>query len=141
MPIPILVLLLYVLWTIAVMVFGLGLARLRRVRRGETFSDFPGGVAEGPAFHQRAVRAHLNCAENLPLYAAVALSAAVLGIEGPVLSGLAILIIVCRIAQSSIHLALPQTEPVVRIRGSLFGLQTLSIGIMAIIVICNGGSA
>ncbi|ODA66909.1 MAPEG family protein [Methyloligella halotolerans] len=132
---PLYVLILYVFWTIAVLLAGVATARAKRVMNGEKFSDFPGGVAEGPAYHQRAMRAHLNCVENLPLYAAVALTAAVAGVTGPWISGLAIVVLVFRIAQSSLHLSFEQTESVVRIRGSLFGIQILAIVWMALIVL------
>lgn len=135
MPIPLLVLLLYVLWTIAVVIFAVGIARLRRVRHGEKFCDFPGGVAEGPPFHARAIRAHLNCVENLPIYGSVALAAAVLHIGGLTLDILAVTVLVARIAQTGIHLALPQSEPVVRLRGSLFGIQVIAVSIMAILLL------
>ncbi|MFD0986715.1 MAPEG family protein [Methyloligella solikamskensis] len=132
---PLYVLVLYALWTIAVLFAGVATARARRVMKGEKFSDFPGGVAEGPSYHQRAMRAHLNCVENLPVYAAVAITAAIAGVTGPVISALAITVLVFRIAQSSLHLSFEQTEKVVRIRGSLFGIQILAIIWMALIVL------
>ncbi len=136
MTVPLCVLVLYALWTIAVLMAGVAVARGRRVLKGgEKFSDFPGGVAEGPAYHQRAMRAHLNCVENLPVYAAVAVAAAIAGVTGPWISGLAITVLIFRIAQSSLHLSFEQTEQVVRIRGTLFGIQILAIIWMALIVL------
>ncbi|XSG81267.1 MAG: MAPEG family protein [Methyloligella sp. ZOD6] len=132
---PLAVLVLYALWTVFVLLAGVATARTKRVMNGEKFSDFPGGVAEGPPYHQRAMRAHLNCVENLPVYAAVAITAAIAGVTGPVISGLAIAVLIARIAQSSLHLSFEQTEPVVRVRGSLFGIQIFAIVWMAIIVL------
>lgn len=136
MTIPLTVLVLYVLWTIAVLMAGVATARAQRVMKGgEKFSEFPGGVAEGPAYHRRAMRAHLNCVENLPLYAGVALTAAVAGLDTLVLDILAIVVIVTRLCQSTIHLALEQTEPVVRVRGSIFGIQIIAVGCMAVYIL------
>ncbi len=141
MPTPLLVLLLYVLWTLAVLTFGIGGARFYRVLHGEKFCDFPGGVAEGPPFHARAMRAHLNCVENLPLYGSVALAAALLSVDTWALDMLAVAVIVARVAQSGVHLALAQTEPVVRLRGVLFGVQVMSIAAMVAIVFAHAAPA
>lgn len=137
MTVPLTVLILYVLWSIFVLLAGVATARTKRVMQGEKFSDFPGGVAEGPSYHRRAMRAHLNCIENLPVYAAVALTAAVAGVTGPWMSGLAITVLVFRLAQSSLHLAVEQTEPVVRIRGTLFAVQLAAIIAMALNVLIH----
>jgi uncharacterized MAPEG superfamily protein len=132
---PLWVLMLYVLWTLAVLVLGVGGARLYRLRHGEALTDFPGGVAEGPPFYCRAMRAHLNCIENLPLYAAVALTAAVASVTSPVLNNLACAVLAGRIAQSCVHLAVPQTNKVIALRTALFAVQVIAIAWMAVVIL------
>jgi len=57
----------------------------------------------------------MNCLENLPIYTAIVVTLLVTGVTGPILDALAITILVARICQSSIHMALAQTNA---IRGS-----------------------
>ncbi|MGQ0586705.1 MAG: MAPEG family protein [Gammaproteobacteria bacterium] len=56
-----------------------------------------------PAFLVRAKHAHLNCLENLPLFAAIVLAAAALG-KSPVVDQVAAFVLYARLAQSVTHL-------------------------------------
>jgi len=59
--------------------------------------------ADDPAFITRAKHAHLNCLENLPVFAAIVLAAAALG-KSPVVDQVAMWVLVARLAQSAVHL-------------------------------------
>ncbi len=64
-------------------------------REAETWKD--------PAFITRLHHAHLNCIENLPLFAAVVLAAFVTN-QLPVIDKLAMIYLGLRLAQSGIHI-------------------------------------
>src|SRR5262245_33518540 len=56
-----------------------------------------------PAFLVRAKHAHLNCLENLPVFAAIVLAAVALG-KSPVVDQVAAFVLYARLAQSAVHL-------------------------------------
>ena len=69
-------------------------------RRINTFT--PDGVAVS-AFQARACRAHANCYENLPVFAALILVAVVAG-RSAITDSLAMIAVYCRMVQSTVHL-------------------------------------
>lgn len=60
-------------------------------------------AAEDPPFITRAQHAHLNCLENLPIFAAIVLAGVVLG-KAAVVDQVAIFVLCARLAQSVTHL-------------------------------------
>ncbi len=74
-----------------------------------------------PGLGQRATRAHLNCLENLPIFAALV---AVAGLSGHwnVVDGTAMYLLYARIAQSVTHL-ISASLPMVLVRGMFFFVQ------------------
>jgi uncharacterized MAPEG superfamily protein len=65
--------------------------------------------------------AHLNCLENLPLFAVLILGATVSGKEA-LIAGLAPWVLVCRILQSLMHLS-GVSSPQVALRSILMAVQ------------------
>src|SRR2546428_4495714 len=93
-------LLAFVAWTIALVV-ALTVARLRHLARGGSVRDF--GVPDDRRLIWRLFRAHANSVENLPLFSAVVLVAAVAGRNSPVLNFLAVAYLSARVGQSLSH--------------------------------------
>ncbi len=58
---------------------------------------------EDPAFLVRAKHAHLNCLENLPVFAAIVLAGVALG-KSAVVDQVAMWVLYARLAQSGVHL-------------------------------------
>ena len=58
---------------------------------------------DDPPFLVRAKHAHLNCLENLPVFAAIVLAAVALG-KSPVVDQVAAFVLYARLAQSAVHL-------------------------------------
>ena len=58
---------------------------------------------DDPAFLVRAKHAHLNCLENLPIFAAIVLAGLALG-KAPVVDQVAAYVLYARLAQSTVHL-------------------------------------
>ncbi len=100
--IPLLCLLAVVAWTIGLVV-ALTVARFRYLARGGSVRDF--GFPDDRRLIWRLFRAHINCVENLPLFASVVLIAAVAGRDGPALDVLAATYLSARVAQSMSHVA------------------------------------
>src|SRR5512143_3881218 len=135
MTIPIWVLLGFAAWTLALLFGSVGVYRWSRILTGRaSVPEWRADVAQGCAWYQRAMRAHMNCVENLPVYGAVALAAHGTGTSGIGLDRLAIAFLAARIAQSVVHVALPQTEPVATLRFTLFFVQVLCVIAMGVLV-------
>ena len=76
-----------------------------------------------PGFGHRITRAHMNCVENLPVFAALVAAAGLSGQFG-VMEGTAMYVLYARIGQSVAHLI--STAPVmVWIRATFFFVQVL----------------
>ena len=133
--IPLWGLLAFAVWTVLVLLSGVGIHRWSRIlSRKAELADFPGGAAEGTPAYCRATRAHANCVEDLPIYVALALTAAVAGIDTPRLDQLAVTILIARVCQSLVHMILPETNITVGIRFSFFAVQLVAFLWMAIII-------
>jgi len=76
---------------------------------------------DDPAILVRAKAAHLNCLENLPLFAALVLVAAATG-QSETVNAVAGFVVAARIGQSLVHLV-GTSFPLVFIRASLFLAQ------------------
>lgn len=119
----------FVLWT-AVLVCSVGLVRCILVLKGKKRSnEFPSGSQHGGDTYWRANRAHVNCVENLPLFAAVVLTATVIGIDTPAFGTMASVYLVARVCQSLVHIA-SGTALAVNVRFAFFLTQLLVLFLM-----------
>jgi uncharacterized MAPEG superfamily protein len=76
-----------------------------------------------PGFGHRVTRAHLNCVENLPVFAALVAAAGFSG-QLAVMEGTAMYVLYARLVQSVVHLI--STSPaMVWIRATFFFVQVL----------------
>ena len=126
-------LLLFVAWTVALLL-SVGALRVWRVQTGAARpGDFPASVPHGGGRYWRLNRAHLNCVEFLPLFAAVVLTGAVLGVEDDWVDRLAVAIVAARVGQSLTHVASAGGRAV-QVRFTFFAVQVLSLIAMGVIV-------
>src|SRR2546425_644500 len=102
MTIPLWSLVAFVIWTVALVV-ALSVVRLRHLAAGGSVRDF--GVPDDRRLMWRLYRAHLNCLENLPLFASIVLVATVRGVAGHALDSLAVVYLLARLGQSTVHVA------------------------------------
>jgi len=111
----------YAAWTI-VLVTSIGLQRgmltLSGQRAPNSFKTDGTDISE---FGQRLARAHANCYENLPIFAAIVLTAVVTG-HSSVTNPLAPWFLMARIAQSVTHI-LSTSSPAVMVRFTFFLVQ------------------
>ena len=80
------------------------------------------------------MRAHANCVENLTVYAAIVIASIATGAVGPVLDGLAIVLIIARIFQTLIHVVATETNVTIAARFTFFLVQIVCMVAMIAIV-------
>jgi uncharacterized MAPEG superfamily protein len=104
LPQSIVALVFYALWAIA-LVLMIAIDRLLLIVRGQVKNtEFLSGVPHGNESYWRINRAHLNTVENLPIFAAIVLTAWVAGAESHLFNLLAMIVLVARIVQSIVHI-------------------------------------
>jgi uncharacterized MAPEG superfamily protein len=134
---PLTCLLLFVAWTVALLL-SVGAVRVWQVQTGAARTgDFPAGVPHGGERYWRLNRAHLNCVEFLPLFAVVVLTGAVLGVESDWVERLAVAIIAARVGQSLTHVA-SGSGRAIQVRFTFFAVQVASLIAMGVIVASHG---
>lgn len=128
MTIPVWVLLGFAGWTLMTLFLSVGVYRWSRILSGKVpIKDFRGDVVEGPDFYRRAMRAHANCVENLPVFGAIVFAARSAGLDDPTLDGLAITIGGARVVHTLVHLSVEQTNAVALVRFVFFFVQAIAM--------------
>ena len=124
MTIPVWVLLGFALWTIAVLIAGIGIRRWALILTGRAqLVDFPADQPHGSTAYRRAVRAHANCVENLPVYGAVVFALSASQTASATIDASAVVLLIARVCQSLVHMSLPETNVTILIRFSFFAVQ------------------
>lgn len=135
---PIWVLLAFAGWTLLILFATVGVYRWSRILTGRaTVREWKPDEPQGAGWYRRAMQAHMNCVENLPVYGAVAVAILATGVQSPVLDLLALTVLVARIVQSLIHIIPEQTEAVAVFRFALYFIQIVCMFAMGILVVAN----
>lgn len=122
--IPLLVLLGFALWTLLTLFASIGVYRWSRILTGRaSIAEWRADVAQGSDWYQRAMRAHMNCVENLPVYTAIVVALMATGVHSAVIDRLAVTFLAARIGQTLAHVALPPTNAAASLRFALFFVQ------------------
>jgi uncharacterized MAPEG superfamily protein len=130
MTVPVWVLLLFAAWTLLLLFLTVGYFRWSRILTGRaTIREWRPDQDQGTDWYRCAMRAHANCLENLPIYTVVVIALLVTEAKSQWLDGLAIILLVARIAQSVLHICPAQTELVA---GTRFGFYAIQIACMII---------
>lgn len=123
----------YVAWmlllAITILLFRTGLV----VAKKHAANGFDPSGSDVSAFSGRLCRAHANCYENLPIFAAIILVALVTDNAG-ITDSLARWVLVARVAQTTVHL-ISTSEMAVTLRATIF---TVQLGIEAYWVVQLG---
>jgi uncharacterized MAPEG superfamily protein len=115
--------------------FTVGVHRWSLILTGRAgIHQFPADSLAGPDWYRRAVRAHANCVENLPVFASIVGVATAAGVKSAALDALALAVVGSRVGQTVTHVAFPQTRRVVSVRFSFFCVQLAAMLAMAAIV-------
>jgi len=123
-------------WTLLVLLIGVGVYRWSLILTGRAeLKSFPGDQPHGADAYRRAVRAHANCIENLPVFSAIVLTAAAAHIDPPNFGALAAATVGARVVQTSIHMLLPVSNPTVAARFTFFLIQVITMIAMGVLVV------
>jgi len=126
MNIPVLVLLGFTAWTLTILSVGVGAYRWSLILAGRaSVAEWRADLPQGADWYQRAMRARMNCVKNLPVYGAIVVALTVVGLRSPFVDGLSEAMLAAWIGQTSIHVALRQTNAVVSVRFALFPIQLI----------------
>jgi uncharacterized MAPEG superfamily protein len=123
-------LLLFALWCLLLMLVYVGWRVLEVLRGKRADSWTRGSNPARPPLVVRAEHAHLNCVENLPVFGAIVLVAAVLG-RSTAVDVAAPFVLYARVAQSLTHLA-GVSHPLVLLRATFFSVQVVLMAWMAL---------
>ena len=136
MTFPLWMLLGFAMWTAGILVFAIGFYRFSRIFTGRAgMASVPADGREGAGWYQRAMRAHANCIENLPLFTVVVFALYASGISGPATDALAGIALAARVVQSLVHISTEQTDRIVTIRFTFFFIQLMCfVGIAGVVV-------
>ena len=122
-------------WTLLTLIVGVGAPRWTLIVLGRgDLTSFPGDTPHGSASYRRAVRAHANCLETLPVFATVVLTATVAHFVGRAMDVLAATTMGARIVQTSVHVLFRERTRTIAVRFSFFLVQVIAIIAMGLLV-------
>jgi uncharacterized MAPEG superfamily protein len=127
-------------WTLLLLLTTVGVYRWSRILTGRVaIRDFRADQVEGEDWYKRAMRAHANCVENLPLFGAIVFALHVAGIQSPTVNYLCIAVLVARVVQSLIHVCFKQTNTAVSLRFTFFFIQIAGFVLLTVMVVRQAG--
>ena len=143
MTIPVLMLVGFAAWTVLLLLATVGVYRWSRILNGRVpIGGFRADRVDGADWYLRAMRAHANCVENLPVFGAIVFGLYAGNVAGGLVNGLAVAVLVARIMQSLVHVSLVQTNLVASVRFGFFAVQIASfLWLTGILLIKLSGSA
>jgi uncharacterized MAPEG superfamily protein len=122
-------------WTLLVLTAGVGVGRWGLIAQGKAeLTSFPGDTPHGGPALRRAVRAHANCVENLPVFASVVLVGSVAGFGSSALDALAVTVVCARIIQTSVHMVFRESNVTIGVRFSFFLVQVMATFAMGALI-------
>ena len=126
MTVPIWMLLGFAAWTVLLLMATVGVYRWSRILTGRVeIRNFRADQVGGDDWYKRAMRAHANCVENLPVFGAIVFALYVGNVTGGLVNVLAIAILIARMLQSLVHVCFVQTNTMASIRFAFFAAQII----------------
>jgi len=127
----------FVAWTILLLVSTIGYTRVSAVlRRQARPNSFNAAVLHGSERYQRCMRAHLNCIENLPIFAALVLLASAVGLSNQPFEVAALAVLPARVGQSIAHVSSGSNRAVL-IRFYFYSAQLVAFLIMLVLLVLH----
>jgi len=128
MTIPLMALLGFAIWTLLILLVAIGPYRWIRILTGRNrASHWTADPNAGSGYYPRAMRAHMNCIENLPVFVTIVYVIDRVGLQSSLLDALALTVLGARIVQSSVHIALEQTDNVIFVRFGFYFAQIVAM--------------
>ena len=139
MNVPVLVLLGFAAWTLLILFGSIGVYRWSRILTGRaSMAEWRADLPQGSDWYQRTMRAHMNCVENLPVYAAIVGALVATGLRSPVVDRLSVTMLAARIGQTMVHIALSPTNAVTSLRFALYFMQAVCMIAMGVVIVVYG---
>ena len=127
MTVPVWMLVGFAAWTVLLLLFTVGIYRWSRILTGRApIRGFRADQVEGADWYKRAMRAHANCIENLPVFGAIVFGLHVGSVGSALVNTLAVAVLIARIMQSLVHVCFVQTNTVASVRFGFFFVQIVS---------------
>ena len=127
MTVPVWMLLGFAAWTVLLLLATVGVYRWSLILTGRVpIRDFRADQVEGADRYRRAMRAHANCIENLPVFGAIVIALYVGKVSGTLVDGLAATILLARVTQSLVHVSFVQSNTVTSVRFAFFLVQIIA---------------
>jgi uncharacterized MAPEG superfamily protein len=124
MNVPVLVLLGFAGWTLLIVCCSVGIYRWQLILTGRAcIAEWRADLVQGSDWYQRAMRAHMNCVENLPIYAAIVVALIAFDLHRTTIDYLAVMMLAARLVQSTVHIVFPLTNVATSIRFSFYLVQ------------------
>ena len=125
MTVPVWMLVGFAAWTVLLLLATVGVYRWSRILTGRVaIRNFRADQIEGADWYKRAMRAHANCVENLPVFAAIVFGLHVGNVAGGLVNKLAVVVLVARILQSLVHVCFVQTNTATTVRFGFFSCRS-----------------
>jgi len=141
MSIPVWAVLAFAMWTIVVLIVGVGVQRWSLILTGRAeLTSFPADEPHGSALYRRAMRAHANCVENLPVFAAIVLAAHASSAHSATLDLLSVIVVAARVLQTGTHLA-SGSNAAIALRFAVFAIQLAAFLWMGALVALHAAAA
>lgn len=139
MSLPLWMLFAFALWTVVVLMATVGVYRWQRILSGRApIREFRyDNTTNQLDWYRRGMRAHGNCVENLPVFAALVFIASNLHIDTIALDAAAVVFMVARVCQTSVHVAFVETNRTVSVRFTFFGVQIAVVLWMSYVIIVH----
>ena len=135
MNIPVIVLLGFAAWTLLTLFSSIGVYRWSRILTGRTsIAEWRADLPQGSDWYQRAMRAHMNCVENLPVYTAIVVALIATGVKSETIDTLAVALLGARVGQTLVHIGLPPTNAAASLRFALFFVQAICMIAMGVLI-------
>lgn len=131
-------LLAFAVWTVALLLFTVGVYRWSQIlSRRVAINEWRADEVEGSEFYKRAMRAHANCVENLPVFAVVVLSLNAFQASTELTAFASVAIVGARILQSVLHVSFAQTEVIASLRFVTFFAQLVLMGMIVFAIVTS----
>lgn len=125
-------LMLFTLWTLGVLMVSIGWYRWNLILRGmAAIHDFRSDDVHGADWYRRAMRAHANCVENLPIFGALVLVLSFNRVQSPVIDALSLTVPAARVVQSLMHICFVESKRTVSLRFTAFAVQLVCFLVLA----------
>lgn len=127
MTLPVWMLLGFAAWTVLLLIATVGVYRWSRILTGQApIRSFRADAVEGSDWYKRAMRAHANCVENLPVFAVIVFALYAANVTSALVNALAAIVLVARVMQSLVHVCFVQTDLAASVRFAFFLVQIVA---------------